>query len=484
MRVPWLPTALAAALAVSVSAFADGGMRGSVEIHDPSEGGGGKAAAEVCRFEIHGADLAPAQAGDWWVQEDDAGSGDRAMAVLWGTFVAGSIGDWAAGPFQLDEGRYRLFVQVGDPARRGSGAAHLQRSFGVKCPAPPPAIRVHGNRLLDAAGRPLLLRGVNRMGLEYSCVQGKGLLSEQLDRRSVDAIKSWRLNVVRLPLNEHCWLGIGGEPSGEAYRQGVEEYVHLLVSSDLYVILDLHWSAPRTRSASALDAMPNTDHSVDFWSSVAKRFKGEERVIFDLFNEPVPNSNQRDDIDETARRSWQCWRDGAAGGTCDAVQLGGMARAQVAGMQSLVDAVRAAGATNVIMLGGIQFANTLWSNSRRNWLTYKPVDPLNRLIASFHAYNDTWCKSVSCFEAEVAPIAAHVPVVAAEIGNAECDAPWMTAVLEWLDQRGIGYLAWTWNAGAEGDCASKKLIVDEAGTPTRYGEIYKAHLASHSPPRP
>jgi endoglucanase len=350
--------------------------------------------------------------------------------------------------------------------------------------APPPALRVEGNRLIDSAGRPLILRGVNRMGLEFSCVQGKGLFHEPFDQRSIDAIKSWKLNVVRLPLNEHCWLGIGGEPSGERYRQGIAEFVDLLVSNELYVILDLHWSAPRSRSATALDAMPNADHSVDFWASVATRFKGEDRVIFDLFNEPVPNSNQRDDTDEVARRSWQCWRDGAGGGTCDAVQLGGMARSDVAGMQSLVDAVRATGATNVIMLSGIQFANTLWSNARRNWLSYRPVDPLDRLIASFHAYNDTWCKSVSCFEAEVAPIAAHVPVVAAEIGNAECDAPWMTALLDWLDQRGIGYLAWTWNAGAEGDCASKKLIVDEAGTPSRYGEIYKAHLGSLSPPRP
>jgi endoglucanase len=476
MRAPWLRTALAGVFAMSLTAFADDGLRGSIDVRDTAKGTSG--GAEVCRFEIEGQDLAPQQTGDWWVQEDDGGNGDRAKAVLLATYAADATGDWAAGPFDLDDGRYRLFVRVSDAAHAASGVALLQRSFDVRCPVPPPALRVQGNRLLDPSGRPVVFRGVNRMGLEFSCVQGKGLPYEAIDRRTVDAIKSWRLNAVRLPLNEHCWLGVGGEPSGEAYRQGVVDYVELLVRSDLYVILDLHWSAPSPRSATALDPMPNTDHSVDFWSSVATRFKGEERVIFDLFNEPFPNSNQRDDTDEVARRSWQCWRDGGTGGTCDSVQLGGLARGQVAGMQSLVDAVRATGATNVIMLSGIQFGNTLWSNARRNWLTYRPVDPLNRLVAAFHTYNETWCQTVACLETEVAPIAAHVPVVAAEIGNGACDASWMIPLLRWLDQREIGYLAWTWNVGAKNDCASKKLIVDDDGTPSAYGEIFRAHLAS------
>src|SRR4051812_42868264 len=234
-----------------------------------------------------------------------------------------------------------------------------------------PALRVQGNRLLDPAGRPIELRGVNRMGLEFSCVQGKGL-GQPFDQHSIDALRSWGVNVVRLPLNEHCWLGVGGEPSGEAYRESVARHVDLLVSNDMFVILDLHWSAPRTRLATGWDPMPNTDYSAMFWSSVADRFKREDRVIFDLFNEPAPNNNESDETDGPAERSWRCWRDGAAGGMCDATQLRGMAGADVAGMQSLVDAVRTMGATNVIMLGGIQFANTLWSNSRRNWLEYRP----------------------------------------------------------------------------------------------------------------
>ena len=348
---------------------------------------------------------------------------------------------------------------------------------GVEATEVAPALRVQGNRLLDPAGRPVQLRGVNRMSFEFSCVQGKGL-GQPLDQGSIDALKSWRLNVVRLPLNEHCWLGFGGDPSGEAYRDGIARYVDLLVSNDLFVILDLHWSASRTRSATGLEPMPNTDFSALFWSSVAERFKHHDRVIFDLFNEPAPNKNENDDTDDAAERSWRCWRDGAAGGTCDSTQLRGMAGSEVAGMQSLVDAVRATGATNVIMLGGIQFANTLSSNLKRNWVAYKPADPLDRLVASLHGYDTGWCRTISCLQSEVAPIAAQVPVVMAEIGSESCDAAWLTGFLKWLDQSRAGYLAWTWNVGPVGDCSSMKLIAAEDGTPSVYGQIFRTYLAS------
>ena len=391
---------------------------------------------------------------------------DAVAAERWPWLAALVIAAMAISLSAIPDGRVQAALEG-----RGARETHAEAA------EPTPALRVQGNRLLDPAGRPVQLRGVNRMGLEFSCVQGKGL-AQPFDQRSVDALRSWGVNVVRLPLNEHCWLGIGGEPSGEAYREGVARHVDLLVANDLFVILDLHWSAPRTRQATGLEPMPNTDHSALFWSSAAERFKHQDRVIFDLFNEPAPNNNENDDTEDAAERSWRCWRDGAAGGTCDATQLRGMAGSEVAGMQSLVQAVRATGATNVIMLGGVQFANTLWSNPRQNWLAYKPVDPLDRLVASLHAYDTGWCRTISCLRTEVAPISAQVPVVMAEIGSESCDAAWLTGFLKWLDQWRVGYLAWTWNVGPVGSCSGMKLIADEDGMPSVYGQIFRTYLAS------
>lgn len=314
----------------------------------------------------------------------------------------------------------------------------------------------------------MTLRGVNRMGAEYMCAQSRGIFDGPTDQASVDAMKSWRANVVRVPLNEDCWLAINGIPAeyaGANYQQAVKNYVSLLTQNGFYVIVDLHWSAPGTTKATKQDPMPNMDHSPTFWSQVASAFKGDDAVIFDLFNEPIPNDNS-----DTAA-AWKCWRDGSAGGTCTGIAF------QAAGMQTLVNAVRDTGATNVILLGGVQWANTLWTDATTNWLTYKPVDPLDNLAASLHVYNWTWCADVSCFDREVAPVAAQVPVVAEEIGNDRCDATWMTTMLQWLEGKQLGYLAWAWHTYNTADCAAIVLLSDYSGTPSAYGLIYRDWLA-------
>jgi len=353
-------------------------------------------------------------------------------------------------------------------------------------PTTPPTfsgLHVQGNRLVNASAQTVVLRGVNRMGLEYECVQGGGLFGGvPVDLASVNAMKSWHINVVRLPLNEHCWLGIEGSPSGATYQQGVASYVNLLTANGIYVMVDLHWSAPPGQSASGQQSMPNTSYSANFWKSVATSFKGNPMVLFDLFNEPIPNNNANDSTDSAAMRSWSCWRDGGAGGNCDATQSSGtsssMSGSQVVGMQALVDAVRSTGATNVIVLGGIQWANTLWSSSTRNLLTYLPVDPLGQLAAAVHAYDNTWCRDTACYDREVAPIAAQLPVIFGEFGNAAGDTNMLNSLMNWADARSIGYAAWTWNVGDSSGFGQMKLLTSYSGTPNQYGQVVRGHITA------
>lgn len=332
----------------------------------------------------------------------------------------------------------------------------------------PPAAGLHvsGNRIVNAAGTPMAFRGVNRAGTEYQCVLTTGsVIDGPADVNSVAAIKNWGANLVRVPLNESCWLGINGvNTGGAAYQSQVAAYVNLLTSSGLAVVLDLHWAAPGTTKAVQQLAMPNADHSAAFWTQVAGAYKSNLSVIFDLYNEPFPDSNQ------DTQAAWTCLRDG---GTCPGISY------QAVGMQALVTAIRGAGAQNVIMVPGVQYTNTL-----TQWAQYKPVDPLNNLAASWHSYNFNICITQACWTQQIGPVAAQVPLIAGEIGENDCAAGYVTPLMTYLDSANANYVAWAWNAGQ--NCSSfPSLITDYTGTPTGFGAGVKAHLlalAGGTPP--
>jgi hypothetical protein len=323
------------------------------------------------------------------------------------------------------------------------------------------SVRVLGNKLIDSHGNRLVMRGVNRSGTEYACVQKFGPFDGPSDAASVDVMKSWKINVVRVPLNEGCWLGINGAPNATAYnaqgyRQAIKEYVSRLRSKDLYVILENHWSAAGSVLADKQQPMLNRDHSLDFWSSVATTFKDDAAILFDVHNEPFPDNNR----DSPA--GWTCWRDG---GSCPGMSF------QAAGMQQLVNVIRGADARNVIMLGGLQYSNALGS-----WLQYKPNDPLNQLVASWHSYDGNLCNTQTCWESTVAKVNAQVPVITGEIGAFDNSGGYVSRLMPWLDSQGISYLGWTWNNW--GCTGGPVLISDYNGTPCPgLGATFKAHLA-------
>jgi len=337
---------------------------------------------------------------------------------------------------------------------------------------PAPQLHVSGNMLLNSSGQQVILRGVNRSGTEYACVQGNGIFDGEVDQAAVTAMKSWGSNAVRVPLNEACWNAESYVPAADAgtnYQNAIKSYVSLLNSNGLVAILDLHWTdgvytGPSAGCSSAQATcqkpMPDAAQAIPFWSSVATAFKGNNAVIFDLFNEPYAS---RADNNNSAE-GWQCWQTGSP---CTGINY------PVAGMQQMINAVRGASANNVIMLGGEEYSNDLTA-----WLTHKPTDPDNNLVASWHSYNFNTCNSQSCWTSQVAPVIAAVPVIAGEIGENDCAGSYINPLTTWLDSQHTSYLAWAWNA--DFNCSSGPgLITDYVpGDATAYGAAYKAHLAS------
>jgi endoglucanase len=338
---------------------------------------------------------------------------------------------------------------------------------------PAPALHVSGNKLMTAAGKAYRLLGVNRASAEFACVQGKGMWdSSPVDQASVDAMLAWNIHAVRIPLNEDCWLGNTGTPSGAVYQQAIKDYVTLLVANGINPILDLHWthgaytgnsSACADANATCQKPMPDAQFTPTFWTQVATMFKGNNAVVFDLFNEPYPDAANNF---SNATAAWTCLRDG---GTCTGISY------QVAGMQSLVNAVRGTGATNVIMTAGLT-----WTNDLTQWLAFKPTDPAGNIVASWHSYNFNACVTTSCWDSQIGTVAAQVPVQAGEIGQNTCAHDYIDQVMAWADAHGVGYTAWTWNPW--GCSQGNVLINDYSGTPSStYGAGYKAHLLTVNP---
>jgi endoglucanase len=349
-------------------------------------------------------------------------------------------------------------------------------------------------RIVDGAGNPVALHGVDRSGTEFECLSG-AFADGPVDQGGIDAMKTWNVNAVRVPLNEDCWLGINGVPSaysGANYQTAIADWVNLITQNGIVAVVDLHWTAPGSTLSQGQEPMADADHAPTVWSQVAKAFAGNGLVLFDLFNEPFITD-------------WGCW---VSGGSC--AQENGTTYA-VAGMAALLQAVRGAGAENVVLLGGLAYSSDMsqWVSSVSSIPGLAaPLDgiPIANVAASWHAYDfngqsgcpsqyNGYSSSLTCDSAAATAtntsatsvLSAGYPIVIGETGISAYSASsagsfsaaqitgiegWFDGLLTWAESEGQGYLAWSWNTDTD-----PVLITDYSGTPTEdFGQTYQAHL--------
>jgi len=383
------------------------------------------------------------------------------------------------------------------------------------------SIRVQGNQFVDAAGRAVQLRGVNFSGFESVAIQGwsptdpSGGQGGQADGPNWAAIAGWRANVVRLPLNEASWLGytctdtdgvVHNPDPGGNYRSAVETQVAQANAAGLYVILDLHWSAPGGTCPMLKTQMADADHSPAFWASVAQRFRNNPAVLFELFNEPDFNFDFSGD-------PWSAMMQGSGGSfsgypaTSNGNNWQNVQQPWTAvGYQQLIDAVRAAGAGNVVLIGSLEYSADL-----SGWLAHRPTDPRGQMAAVWHAYptygqtwenpcsgGNTYCvpnNSPGVFGDVQGILAAGLPVLITETGDRNSSgtngAPLVATVTRFADAPGnagadwsaapglppIGVIGWTWDVWTDPDDV---LIKDVNGTPTDgYGQFFRGWMLNH-----
>ena len=205
-----------------------------------------------------------------------------------------------------------------------------------------------------------------------------------------------------------------------------------------------------------------------------------------MFNEPHIDNFLPPPGASPGDAAWIVLRDGGTGKIFYGANTMFTQNYSSAGMQAMVNAVRATGAANVLMAAGIS-----WSQDNSQWVKFAPSDPLKQLALSWHAYPKfgaafgtpdynlpgfapgyTWAQAV---------YDAGYPIIIGETGDHSADgttsAPFLATLLPWADQRNVSVIGWSWNPWGS---AAADLIKDVGGTPTDgYGQAFKSWHVNH-----
>jgi aryl-phospho-beta-D-glucosidase BglC (GH1 family) len=333
-------------------------------------------------------------------------------------------------------------------------------------------LSVSGKHLMRA-GRPYAFRGVNRDSLEWGRFNWGGCGGDgHFTAADMDRIRSWNADVVRVPLSQAGWLGRRCDAAD--YRRRVDEAVELINDRGMYAILDLHWSD--VGGAAPCDAgcltgqqpMPDAN-SVVFWRQVATRYADRPGVVFNLFNEPHGVS-------------WSCWRNGGCttSSSTPSPATGRPVRYAAVGMQRLLDTVRRQGASNLVLVGGLDWAYDLSGVGNGYALRGSDVAYDTHVYTRWHSTEADWDRHFGF-------LTARVPVTATEFGSTDCSTDVTRRLLDYFDApmgnpaNRMSWTIWAWND--PGTCSQPSLLADWDGTPLAgQGQLIRDRLRAGVPP--
>ncbi len=274
-----------------------------------------------------------------------------------------------------------------------------------------PALATAGNRIVRRdTGEAILLRGVNRSGLEYSQTAGTDFLAAagitEAEVRHITA--GWGANIIRLPFNQDWALHI------EDYRRALDQVIEWAAALGAYTLLDLQWIDTKVKIAPLPD-----ENSRKLWRILARRYRGNPAVLFDLYNEPHDVSAAR-------------WR-------------------YAAGL--LIEAIRDEHPQALIFVSGLD-----WGYDLRE----VPLDT-DGVVYSTHPY--PWKKLA--WSKAFGRLAEDLPVFAAEWGGREDHLLWGDDLAQYFRELGIGWTAWSW-------ADDPHLML--GNEPTAFGELVRREL--------
>jgi uncharacterized protein (TIGR03437 family) len=204
--------------------------------------------------------------------------------------------------------------------------AQVGYGHAIPTPIPQGALRARGNRLVDASGQEILLRGVVMPGLEKADPKPADLQTIAAMNRVTFGIlrQRWNMNAVRLPVGRGIW-----QRDGQAYLDRVAQVVRLANDAGLVVIL-----------AAVEDTDLPSPELVTFWRIWATAFRDNPKVIFSVFRRPSVAGVPGRVAGRRSPSDWQFWLRGGVTTT----------GRRAVGMQDLVEAIRSTGASQVLAI--------------------------------------------------------------------------------------------------------------------------------------
>jgi hypothetical protein len=307
-------------------------------------------------------------------------------------------------------------------------------------------LTISGNQVMLNGQRPISLHGV---------AVGNPYFRESSDKRTIDdyrTIKDWQANVVRLSVHPGVYM-----KDEQAVKKALRKEVAAARNNGLFVIIDWHvigvpdksfkaW--PQGRYSGVLYDS-DLDRARNFWQYIASEYGNDRGVIFELWNESYDYAGSQPNWNDL-RPSMQC----------------------------LYDAVRQAGAQNIVLAPGVS-----WSYDLRG-IKNNPLQGYN-IGYVWHNYPD----SSKCLSWDQALDGLHkqYPVFVTEWGfSTETSGQHFSLtgtsnsypekLKNYIIDNDLHSTAWVWSATSD-----PKMFTADWRTLTAYGRFVKAFLinASH-----
>ncbi len=129
---------------------------------------------------------------------------------------------------------------------------------------------------------------------------------------------------------------------------------------------------------------------------------------------------------------------------------------QTAGNQDMVDAIRATGARQPIIISGPDFAGDL-----SQWERYAPHDPQHALAADVSSFD--YSDYVVAHAPALRAFARRHPVIVGGFGDTHCVSTYSEKLMSIIDSIHQSYLAWAWDTVQDyGGCAN--ALLSDPGT--------------------